>query len=70
MTPEEGRRLWNDILNGANQDEPLDSQVLHHLIEGFMIDLLNNRIASSDTFAVVTGKRITTLVNAITGAHQ
>lgn len=68
MTPEEGRRLWDDILNGAGQDEPIESQVLHHLIEGYMIDVINNQMARSDTFAITNGKRITTLVNAITGA--
>lgn len=68
MTPEEGRRLWEEVLRGANEDEPVDSQVLHHLIEGFMIDWIENNMNRSDTFAVTMGKRITTLINAITGA--
>lgn len=70
MTPKEGRRLWAEVLRGAGDNEPLDSQVLHHLIEGFMIDVINNRIAQSNTFAITAGKRITTLVNAITEARH
>lgn len=70
MTPEEGRRLWAEVLRGAGEDAPIDSQVLHHLIEGFMIDWIENNINRSDTFAVTTGKRITTLINAITKAQH
>lgn len=65
MTPEQGRALWQQTLSSVTADAPY-SAVLHHVIESVMIDVIEKRIQISDDFAMVIGRRIETLTDALT----
>lgn len=69
MTPDEGRAAWQATLDSITAETPY-SAVLHHLIESVVIDVIEKRIAISDTFAVTIGKRIETLTAALTEAQN
>jgi len=68
MTPEQGRALWQQTLDGVTKDTPY-SAVLHHVIESVMVDLIEKRMQLSDTFAVTIGTRIQFLAQAIAEAE-
>jgi len=64
MTPDEGRALWQAVLDEALEGNEIASRVLHHLIEGFMVDMINMSMRR-DSFALTTGQRIETLTEAL-----
>jgi len=64
MTPDEGRALWRALLTDVSAEQPF-SPVLHHVLESVLVDIVDKRMALSDTFASTIGARIAFLTEAI-----
>ena len=64
MTAEEGRQLWQQVLEDVTESSPF-SPVLHHILESVLVDVVDNRMRLSDDFAIAIGNRINVLMRAL-----
>lgn len=64
MTPEEARQLWATALKEAEEPGTIYDTVLYHVERSVLIDLIDNRMRSSDAFAIAIGKRMRKLIDA------
>lgn len=64
MTPEQGRTLWQQVLDDVTEDKPF-SPVPQHVLMNVLVDIVEKRMQLSDTFAVTIGERIAFLAAAI-----
>jgi hypothetical protein len=59
--PNIARMLWQSLLSSNLTDERL-GMAFHWLLESVVIDQIANRISDDDEFAVVIGRRISSLI--------
>lgn len=66
MTPEAARELWSHAIKEA-EDNPASVYhlVLQHVELSVLVDIIDARMAKSDTFAVTIGTRMAFLKKAI-----
>ena len=64
MTPEQGRALWQLLLESVTEDRPYNL-VLQHVLMSVLVDIVEKRMELSDTFAITIGERIAFLTTAI-----
>lgn len=54
------RTLWRDVLKN-----PADEMALNEVLRSVLIDWVDNRMARDDEFALVIGRRLRTMLDAI-----
>ena len=57
MTPDQGRALWRSVTGGAPHDDDANF-ILEKIVISVVMDLIQNKIANDDEFAIVIGRRI------------
>lgn len=62
--PEAARNLFQVVLAMSSTDREF-SNLLHAIIESVVVDWIHNNMARDDEFALVIGRRITTLMDAM-----
>src|SRR3712207_5851088 len=69
IEPEAARDLWNILLNAQDTDENL-RLAFDLLLQSVLIDQISHQVGSDDSFALVIGRRIATILEQITGVVQ
>ena len=65
MTAEDARALWVRARAEAESEGSIFDRVLYHVERSVLIDIIDKRMALSDTFAVTIGNRMEMLMRAL-----
>jgi len=62
--PEAARKLWQLLLTNNTSDEQVRA-VLEWILESVLVDQITNHMGNSDEYALVIGRRISTLLERV-----